>query len=918
MDVRGPLARHALAAVALAAALTPATVAHAATLSVEHSAFTATEVGAGADGVRAPGAQLDVTESVISAELPVISNVTGTLSAPLGGVNILAGSSAWEDLTFGVGAANLSPFRVHIPTSADCGAPLRLSVHLASGVNTADVPLTIPTGVPGESFNAESSDVPHAVPNPGVLTSDLPVTTVGRVKDLRVRIGQLDHTYDQDLRISLISPSGTRVVLVDGQGSSGDDFTNTTFAAQGAFPASGTAPFSGTFRAEGDLAKLDGEPMQGTWKLEIVDSVPSDAGLLRSWGLDLVPASCIARPAAAFAATPQPALPGQNVTLDASTSTDPTGTITHYEWDLDGDGTFETDGGSSPVLVHAFATRGAYDVGLRITDDHGDSDTVNRSISITTPPVASFTASPVQPLSGADVTLDGSASHPGDTGTIVRWEWDLDGNGTFELDTGALSSTTTRFLTPGPHETRLRVTDDTGATAVAVKSVVVDNRPPTADLTVPTPVVAGSPVVLDASGSSDPDGTVDTYAFDLDGDGVYETNQGPTATAQTTFLTSGSFTVGVEVTDSSGATDTKTLSVPVTAAPVAAIVPSALTLRPHQSVTFDASGSSDADGTIANYRFDLDGNGSYETDTGSTATTSTSFAALGAHTVRVRVTDNAGATATASVIVTVVDLAPIAVLSAGPNPAPAGTPVIFDAGPSSDPDGSVARYEWDLDGNGTFERDTQGTSTLTFAYPNPGAYTARLRVTDNDGVSSTTSLPIVVTVPTGTGTGGGTTGGGGTGTGGGYPSGGGTGTGGGTGGGTGTGGGALPGDTQLNAGLTGAPMQKLKSVLKKGIAVSCAADRPVRCILVAEVGPSDAKRLKLVKAPKGKPAKSYRVGKKAVTAVRGADGVARFKLPAKLKGVLKKQRSLLVVVRGTAIDGQGRRATLTRAVLLRR
>ena len=38
-------------------------------------------------------------------------------------------------------------------------------------------------------------------------------------------------------------------------------------------------------------------------------------------------------------------------------------------------------------------------------------------------------------------------------------------------------------------------------------------------------------------------------------------------------------------------------------------------------MAFNASGSTDVDGTITKYEWDLDGNGTYETDTGTTKTT---------------------------------------------------------------------------------------------------------------------------------------------------------------------------------------------------------------------------------------------------------------------------------------------------------
>ena len=48
-------------------------------------------------------------------------------------------------------------------------------------------------------------------------------------------------------------------------------------------------------------------------------------------------------------------LTGQDVNFDASGTHDPVGTVNHYEWDLDGDGTFETDTGTSPLASHVYA-----------------------------------------------------------------------------------------------------------------------------------------------------------------------------------------------------------------------------------------------------------------------------------------------------------------------------------------------------------------------------------------------------------------------------------------------------------------------------------------------------------------------------------------------------------------------------------
>ena len=56
-----------------------------------------------------------------------------------------------------------------------------------------------------------------------------------------------------------------------------------------------------------------------------------------------------ATPTASISASPSPALTGETVSFDASSSSVPLSQITDYQWDLNGDGTFETDTATSPT-----------------------------------------------------------------------------------------------------------------------------------------------------------------------------------------------------------------------------------------------------------------------------------------------------------------------------------------------------------------------------------------------------------------------------------------------------------------------------------------------------------------------------------------------------------------------------------------
>ena len=65
--------------------------------------------------------------------------------------------------------------------------------------------------------------------------------------------------------------------------------------------------------------------------------------------------------------------------------------------------------------------------------------------------------------------------------------------------------------------------------------------------------------------------------------------------------------------------------------------------------------------------------------------------------------------------------------------------VSYTAAGSADADGSIAKYEWDLDGDGTFEKTTTGATTSR-RYTAPGNITVKVRVTDDDGAKATDSL----------------------------------------------------------------------------------------------------------------------------------------------------------------------------------
>jgi hypothetical protein len=86
-------------------------------------------------------------------------------------------------------------------------------------------------------------------------------------------------------------------------------------------------------------------------------------------------------------------------------------------------------------------------------------------------PIAKLTARPTTVARGKQVTLDASASHDPD-GTIANYSFDLDGNGSCEVNNGK-HPVLKRVLGPGVHHVAVRVTDDKGLRAFHNATVTV-------------------------------------------------------------------------------------------------------------------------------------------------------------------------------------------------------------------------------------------------------------------------------------------------------------------------------------------------------------------------------------------------------------------------------------------------------------
>jgi len=220
-----------------------------------------------------------------------------------------------------------------------------------------------------------------------------------------------------------------------------------------------------------------------------------------------------------------------------------TGDIQSWEWDF-GDGT--TSNLQNPV--HSYSNLGTFQVTLTIKSDTGESSITKNITVVNSPPSASFSYTPLNPVENETITFDASSSSDSD-GTIVSYQWDF-GDG--EMAAGSKVEHT--YTSQGKYKVTLTVTDNDGAQKSTYKYITVshagNNVPPVPSFTYsPSSPSPGDDVTFDASTSYDEDGTIQLYIWDW-GDGSTEEKTLPTAVHS--WGNDGEYTVTLTVRDNNG------------------------------------------------------------------------------------------------------------------------------------------------------------------------------------------------------------------------------------------------------------------------------------------------------------------------------------------------------------------------------
>ena len=241
---------------------------------------------------------------------------------------------------------------------------------------------------------------------------------------------------------------------------------------------------------------------------------------------------------------------GEEVNFDGSLSTASEGSsIVKFEWDFENDGVIDAEGENTS---YTYNQKGTQTCRLIVTDSIGvtSEDTCIVNI-LNRRPMAEFTFSPSDPTIQDQVNITDTSSDP--DGSITSWLWNF-GDGA----TSRFKNPSHTFTQKGEWQITLTVTDNDRAEDSITHKVTVINLQPAASFNC-TPNPQTDMDIQFTDNSVDPENKSLSWLWDF-GDGNTSELQTPTHK----FANEGDYNVTLTVTDDENATDTFTMTVPVT------------------------------------------------------------------------------------------------------------------------------------------------------------------------------------------------------------------------------------------------------------------------------------------------------------------------------------------------------------------
>ncbi|MBT28431.1 MAG: hypothetical protein CMO01_02140, partial [Thalassobius sp.] len=445
-------------------------------------------------------------------------------------------------------------------------------------------------------------------------------------------------------------------------------------------------------------------------------------------------------------------------------------TANQYGWET-GDGTFLSFGAAGDSTAsYTYTTAGTYTPKMILTYD-GCQYAPPTSLQVTVLPCPTVAISDQKYcVSEGDQTISAFNSSQNITLGTMHYRWYKNGSGTaFASDVDEITVTAPSGITADQVDTytvEIWVEDGSDIVCQSSDDFTVTYSPnPVADFEFSGDQVcftAGGVTVSFTNKSTSPGTTVIQrieYDFDYDGSNftVDQTVNSPSFNQVTnhTYTSAGTYYVALRAYSDNGCDDQAETPIPVI-------------IYPLPEPDFNVSGSCDGDaisftdnssilfGTVDFYEWDFDNDNTFEETGASLSSLDHTFPGPGIYPVTLRLTSDQSCQDEVTENVNV-HPTPVAAITTSTGSAKCfGNAIDFDASASSitgrfaTANGSdlgytpsISNYHWDFDGDGTFDQTTS-SATVSYLYPAPGNYTARVRTESNRGCIDEATMSITI------------------------------------------------------------------------------------------------------------------------------------------------------------------------------
>ncbi|HPS73667.1 MAG TPA: PKD domain-containing protein, partial [Bacteroidales bacterium] len=405
------------------------------------------------------------------------------------------------------------------------------------------------------------------------------------------------------------------------------------------------------------------------------------------------------------------------------------GNITSWYWDFGDPGSGMLNNSSAQNPSHEFSAPGPFTVVLIVTNASNCTDTVSKTLTIDSPPVASFIADTAC-LGNLTTFTNGSTTPP--PGSIATYFWQF-GDG----QTSTSQNPTHLYSAAQVYNVTLTVTTTNGCVKDTTIQVLVTESA-TAAFSYQTPSCAGSSVQF-TDQSVAPSGYITTWVWDFDDGNTVTVNYPASPDVTHIFATGGTYNVKLTVTTSKGCTNSKTNPVVIISNPLANFsFPG--TNCALMGIQFNDNSQQNGGGNLMSWEWNFDDPGSGSSNSSNLQNPIHMFSDGGTFDVQLIVTNINGCKDTISQTVTVIE-APLATFSAD---TACFNSITQFTDASTAPQGTITTWNWNFGDPGSGSLNTSTLQNPTHIFSNTGNFNVTLQVTTSDGCQNDTVIQITV------------------------------------------------------------------------------------------------------------------------------------------------------------------------------